>query len=145
MKLLQNIFAAVIWLALTGSAIAQDHPLLDRMRAFSIAFNAGDARAVASFYALEGILFPPRAAAAVGRDAIAEAYAAGFRAGVRELQFRIVEITPLNTDTLVEIGETVVTINGQKVASRYMHIWQMQDDRWLIVRDIYQVLGEPQP
>ncbi|MEM7429020.1 MAG: SgcJ/EcaC family oxidoreductase [Pseudomonadota bacterium] len=134
---------ALLTILLTGAlpALAQDNPIVARMEAFRSAFNAGDAETVAGFYAQDGALLPPRAKEVFGREAIARHYANAFRGGVKNLKIKVREIRQTGPASAVEIGETRVSLKGQTILGRYLHVWISQNGTWLISRDIYHVLG----
>jgi uncharacterized protein (TIGR02246 family) len=126
-------------LALTGTATAQDNPIIARMTAFVAAYNAQDAAAIAMFYAPDAALLPPGQASILGREAIAAHYRQAFDAGARNLQFQVFDIRGFDTNA-VEIGETVVMVGDQRIVGRYMHLWEVIDGQLLLTRDMYHVL-----
>lgn len=140
-------FLTCLWLITVtfgpfSPAQAQDNPIVARVNAFTTAFNAGDAAAVAGFYTETGALFPPQAGNVVGRAAIAAHFGAAFQAGVTGLEVNILEIRQHGPEAAVEIGETFIQFNGQRIHGRYLHVWSRQGDGpWQLNRDIYNVIG----
>jgi uncharacterized protein (TIGR02246 family) len=135
--------AALVFLLLPFAAMAQQdasNPIVARMLAFTEAYNARDAAAIATFYTNDAVLLPPGAQPVIGRDAIAAHYAQAFAAGARDLQFRIFEVIA-HEGRAVEIGETAVTVGEQRIIGRYMHYWEALGDEILLARDMYQVVG----
>ena len=132
--------AALLACLLALPAAAQDNPIVQRLQAFTAAYNAGDAAAIATFYTEDAALLPPQSAAVLGRDAITKHYADAFQGGVTDLRLDIKEIRAHGPSSAVEIGETAVAFNGQTVLGRYLHVWVLQDGAWLLSRDIYHVL-----
>ncbi len=126
---------------LTAPVFAQDNPIVQRMSAFTTAYNAGDAAAVAAIYAEDSALLPPRQGAALGREAIGAIYAGAFAAGVSNLRVKTLEIRQHGDKTVVEIGETSITVGGRDIRSRYVHVWVLEDEVWMLSRDIYNVIG----
>ena len=122
-------------------AFAQGNPIVAQMEAFRTAFNAGNAEAVADFYTKDGALLPPRAKEVFGREAIARHFASAFKAGVKNLRVKVREIKQTGPASAIEIGETRVSLKGQTIHGRYLHVWANQDGTWLISRDIYHVLS----
>lgn len=132
--------AAAFW----SPAAAQDNPIVQQMEAFAEAYNAKDSARIADFYTEDGALLAPRSKIISGRASIGEHYARAFAGGVTELQYRVLEIRQAGPATAVEIGETQVRANDQTIFGRYLHVWTKQDDRWLLSRDMYHVLGVEQ-
>lgn len=141
MQILRLISVLAILLSGTLPALAQGNPIIAQTEAFRAAFNAGNAEAVARFYTQGGALLPPRAREVFGRKAIARHYANAFKGGVKNLRINVREIKQTGPASAVEIGETRVSLKGQTIAGRYLHVWLNQDGKWLISRDIYHVLS----
>ncbi|MBD3662721.1 YybH family protein [Sulfitobacter aestuariivivens] len=137
---LVRLLALLCFLQLPISAMAEDNPIIARMAELVAAYNAQDAQAVASFYAKDGILLPPGQKAILGSEAIAAHYAAAFKAGARELQFKTFDIRPHSDTAATEIGETVVMVGRDRIVGRYMHLWQVIDGSLLLTRDMYHIL-----
>ncbi len=135
-----RFLALLCFLILPFSVLAQDNPIILRMRALAQAYNAQDAGAIAALYAPGAILLAPEHKAIVGRDKIAAHYAQAFAAGARDLQFKTFDIRPLGDTAATEIGETVVQVKGQRIVGRYMHLWEIIDGKLLLSRDMYHVL-----
>lgn len=133
--------ALLIILAVSGLAWAQDNPIVSRMAAFTEAYNAGDAAAIAGFYTAEGAVLPPQGRAVVGHDGIQAHYARAFSGGAGGLEYRIVEIRQHGPAAAVEIGETRVKVGEQTILGRSMHVWVMSEGAWYLSRDMYHVLG----
>ncbi len=132
--------AALIACLLALPVAAQDNPIVQRLKAFTVAYNTGDAAAIATFYTKDAAILPPQSAAVVGREAITKHYADAFNGGVRNLRIDIKEIRAHGPSSAVEIGETAVDFNGQTILGRYLHVWVQQDGAWYLSRDIYHVL-----
>ena len=128
-------------LLIAAPSHAQDNPIVKRMQAFTKAFNAGDADSVANFYTDKGALLPPQSKPLVGRKAIAAHFANAFKNGVSGLTFRILEIDQAGPATAIEIGETQTKLGAQTIHGRYLHVWKKSNDRWLLSRDMYHVIG----
>lgn len=127
--------------ALPAPLQAQENPIVARADAFVTAFNAGDASAVAEFYAEDSAIFPPQSGNIVGREAIAAHYARAFRSGVEGLEMTILEIRAHGAAAAVEIGETMVSLGEQRIHGRYLHVWTREGEgSWLLSRDIYNVI-----
>ncbi|MQX35507.1 YybH family protein [Roseospira navarrensis] len=130
-----------VLLLVSWPAAAQDNPILQQMERLAAAYNAADAAALATVYTEDGVLLPPRAQPIQGREAIAAHYDVAFRAGASNLRFNILEIRQLGPAAAMEIGETLVDIGAQTINGRYMHVWVQVDGSWLLLRDMYHVIG----
>lgn len=139
--MVRTISALILCLAGTVLSHAQDNPIVARMQAFADAYNAGDAAAIGGFYTEDGALLPPGGAIVSGREAIAAHYARAFGQGVSNLRFRVLEIRQAGPQTAVEIGETRVTGGDSEIDGRYVHVWVLQDEGWMLSRDMYHVIG----
>ena len=136
---LLRLLALLGLILLPFSALADDNPIIERMSALTRAYNSQNAGAVAALYAPNAILLAPGQKAIVGRDNIAAHYAQAFAAGARDLQFKTFDIRPLNDTAAVEIGETIVQVNGQRIVGRYMHLWEVLNGELLLTRDMYHL------
>lgn len=135
---------SLVALALVCGALstgAQANPLVEQIKAFTTAYNAKDATAVAGFYLEKGALLPPRSAALVGQQAIARHYAHAFSNGVSNLRYKILEIEQVGPTSAIEIGETRVSLANQEVHGRSLHVWKKSGEKWLLARDMYHVIS----
>ena len=130
---------AVALIASAGSANA--NPILKRIEAFTAAYNAKDANAVAEFYTEKGALLPPRSAPLVGRRNIADHYQRAFKNGVGNLRYKVVEIDQVGPNAVIEIGETLVKLGENTIRGRSIHVWKNVDGNWSLARDMYHVLS----
>lgn len=140
---MQLRFFAIVFgcLVVTGSgAWAQANPVVERIKAFTQAYNAKDAQAVASFYLKNGALLPPRSKAIVGHKAIAAHYARAFQNGVGALKYRVIEIDQVGPAAAVEIGETQIRVKNAVILGRSVHVWKKARGTWWLARDMYHVL-----
>ena len=135
------IIAMLMLLTAVAPSSAQENPIVTRMQAFAAAYNTGDAEAIGAFYTEDGALLPPGGAILGGRKVIAVHYAAAFQQGASNLRFRVLEIRQAGSQTVVEIGETLVTAGGNDINGRYLHVWVLQGDTWMLSRDMYHVVG----
>lgn len=138
---MRHVLTSLVLLLLTLPAHAQNNPIIQQIKAFQTAFNAGDAKALSGFYTEDGALFPPRAGTIVDRAAIAAHYARAFEQGVAGLQINLLEIRQHGPDAAVEIGETTVDAGAQRIHGRYLHVWVFEAVTWRLSRDIYNVIG----
>ncbi|WP_323705502.1 YybH family protein [Thiorhodovibrio frisius] len=133
-------FAILLVFASAVSA-QQDNPIIARMNAFAEAYNAQDAQAVANFYAEDAALFLPGQPVILGRDGIAKNYAAAFAKGVRNLQFKVIDIRNYGSNAAYEISDMTAEIGEQRITGRYMHMWEVIDGQILLTRDFFQVIS----
>jgi len=129
----------LILLALPASA--QDNPIVARVQVLAQAYTAGDVATIAAIYSENAALFPPQMETLVGRPAIANLYARAFQGGATNLRFTVQEIRQHGPGTAVEIGETLIEVNGTDIRARYVHVWRLENGRWMLSRDIYNVIG----
>ncbi len=136
------LFCLALLLPLAAQAQSNDtsNPIIARMAALVDAYNAQDLNAIAAIYAPEAVLLPPGEASIQGRDAIVQHYANAIQSGASDVQFMTFDITGFDTNA-VEIGETIVQVGGQRVVTRYMHLWEVIDGQIFLTRDMYHVLA----
>lgn len=110
---------------------------------FVAAFNAGNAEAVAAFYAPDAVVMPPDVPAVVGRDAIRASLEAmmGQMPPGSVFALRLGSVSA-NGPIAVERGEWSSTMPGPDGASmemrgKYLAEWHKIDGEWLMVSDIW--------
>jgi len=111
--------------------------------AFVEAFNAGNADAMAAFYAPDAVLMPPDMPAVMGRDAIRggmEGMLAGMPPG-SVFALRVLDVAA-NGPIAVDRGEWSTTMPGpdggsMETRGKYLVEWHRIDGEWLIVSDIW--------
>ncbi|MBB97063.1 MAG: hypothetical protein CML68_21005 [Rhodobacteraceae bacterium] len=126
-------------------ATAQDNPIVAQLTAFAEAYNAGNAQAIVTFYTDDAALLPQQSHALIGHEAIGGHYAAAFASGAGNLRLDVQEIRQHGPSAAVEIGETLIDIDDTTIRGRYLHVWTLTDDGWLLSRDMYHVLAVGQP
>ncbi len=110
--------------------------------AWATAFNAGDADAIAAFYAEDGVLQPPNAPAVAGRDAI-RAFMADFIEGAKAagqtVNIPASEAIGVSGDMAYDAGAfTVTDASGATVdTGKFLAVYKKKDGKWLYVRDIW--------
>lgn len=122
--LFRLFIAGLVALILAGPVSAQENPIVKRLAAFTLAYNAKDAAAISGFYTEKAALLPPRSKALVGREPIAAHYANAFAEGVGRLSYKVLEIEQNNAETAVEIGETQVKLGERTIVGRSLHVWK---------------------
>jgi uncharacterized protein (TIGR02246 family) len=108
---------------------------------FNELFAAQDAQGLAGLYTADGMLLPPGAARARGRDAIAAFWRSEFDRGVRRCVLAPQEIESFG-DTAHELGVATLTIatpDGEIHATGdYVVLWKRAaDGTWQLHRDIW--------
>ena len=135
------LISLALLLPLTASAQTPDpsNPIVARMAALVDAYNAGDLQAIGAIYSPDALLLAPGERGIQGREAIMQHYATAIQNGASNVQFQTFDIRSTET-TAVEIGETVLQAGGQRIVTRYMHLWELVDGQILLVRDMYHLL-----
>lgn len=117
------------------------HDIEAREQEFLVAFNGGDAAALASFYADGARIFPPGSDAVSGREAI-EAFFEGFVAMKTQLSFQLLAVHE-SPDLCAAIGAFEMELHPpgggtQHNLGKYVEVWKRQPDGcWRIVEDIF--------
>ena len=140
MRALLVCLALLLPLAAQAQTNDTSNPVIARMAALVEAYNAGDLAAIGAIYAPDAVLLPPGEASIIGRDAIVQHYADAIQSGASDVQFMTFDIRSTET-TAVEIGETVLQAGGNRVVTRYMHLWEVVNGQILLTRDMYHVLA----
>jgi uncharacterized protein (TIGR02246 family) len=114
------------------------------------AYNAGNVDAVAALYADDAVLNVPGAPAARGSAAIHEALAkdvAGSAAGGFTLDQGATSEIGVSGDLAWEWNTfTVADKSGKTVdAGKYVTVYQKKNEKWLIIRDIWNSDNPPAP
>lgn len=140
-------FAAVALLALAAcQKTAVDIKALDEEAKqsasnWAAAYNAGDADAIAALYAEDGVVMPPHAPAATGRDAI-RAYIASDSAAAKAAGMTLA-ITSTDVGGAGDLSWhsgsfTITDANGATVdTGKYIEVRQRIDGKSMIIRDIW--------
>jgi uncharacterized protein (TIGR02246 family) len=141
----------VLCLALSALPMAAQAPKADSMRAnlekmgkdFADAYNRGDAKAVAAFYAEDAVVMPPDSDFVKGRPAIEAAWKGAHEAGMKNMRLEIVDVESDGT-YVIETGRATADMQpaGQAApkaeAYKYVVVWKKQKDgSWKIIRDIW--------
>lgn len=141
MKTIAALFTALLLFAVPLHA--QTHPVLDRIQAFVIAYNAGDGAAVAGFYAPGAAILPPAEQIVTGQEAISKHYQTAFDGGVGDLNYTIRDFQDFG-NLVNEIGISEITAGENRIIVRSFRVWLKLEDTWMLSRDTYQVLGRKQ-
>ena len=149
-RLTATLSFLALMLSILPAALGQA-PKADALRArlekmgkdFADAYNRGDDKAVAAFYAEDAVVMPPDSDFVKGRPAIEAAWKGAHEAGMKNM---MLEITDVESDGtyVIETGKATADIQpaGQEAAKpesyKYVVVWKKQKDgSWKIIRDIY--------
>ena len=151
-----GILSFLTMLSILPAALAQA-PKADPLRArlekmgkdFADAYNRGDDKAVAAFYAEDAVLLPPDSDLVRGREAIEASWKGGHEAGMKNMKLEIVDVESDGTYA-IETGKATVDVQpaGQAAAKsesvKYVVVWKKQKDgSWKILRDIWNGTAPP--
>ena len=112
---------------------------------FSEAFARGDAKALASMYTSDAIVFPPDSEMIRGNEAIGDFWKAARNGGVREVALTTVEVGQ-SGDVAYEVGKVSLTVQAHgneptTAGAKYVVVWKRQaDGSWKLHRDIWNSL-----
>jgi uncharacterized protein (TIGR02246 family) len=118
-----------------AGANAREAPIRATAEAFAKAFNAGDAKAIASQWIENGTVVDEQGSLFKGRKAIEDEYAALFKAHPSaRIQVAIQSIEFPTPTTAVEDGVTRIVTPGNEppTASRYTAMHVEQDGKWMM-------------
>jgi uncharacterized protein (TIGR02246 family) len=107
----------------------------------SAAANAGNAAALAGFYASDAVLMPPNAPAQRGRDAIQKFWTGFLSLGRIDLRLTTDEVVQ-SGDLAVEAGSYALTItpgSGAPIrdSGKFLVRWRKDNGTWQLARDIF--------
>jgi uncharacterized protein (TIGR02246 family) len=140
---------AMILLA-AGSATAQqgadptavEQTLRDLDRQWVEAIQAGDATTIANFYAEDGLMMPPNAQQAEGREAIGQVWQGILQLPNVSLSFEPTRIKVAEGgDMAYDIGAYALAFDAAQGRAedegKYVQIWVREDGDWKVAADIY--------
>ncbi len=137
----------LIAVAAAGGGQQTTDPVLDKLAgAFADAFNAKDAPRVASFYAEDAIVMPPKQPMVRGRRNIESYYARGFQQDVSSFRLFPME-SAINGAHAFEAGTSSLTArrsassrvgpDPNTTSGKYVVIYKRVNDEWKIAYDIF--------
>lgn len=116
---------------------------------FADAYNRGDAKAVAAFYAEDAVVMPPDSDFVKGRPAIEAAWKGAQEAGMKNMKLEVVDVESDGT-YIIETGKATADMQpaGQATATpetyKYLVVWKKQKDgSWKIIRDTWNSMAAP--
>jgi len=116
--------------------------------AWSAAFNAGDAAAVATLYSENAMLLPPDATQVQGRQAIQDVFQGWVDDGLKNIKFDLVEVEE-SGDLAFEVGLFSVDYPGEggqmaTATGNYLVVWKREADGvWRLYRDTWNDTPPP--
>ena len=116
--------------------------IVDVETKFTIAFNRGDAAAVAALYTDDATLLPPNSKTLQGRQAIQDFWTGGLQMGLKDVTLTTVDVGG-SDDTAYSIGKYTLNIQpegqeGMSDSGKYVVVWKRQaDDTWKYHVDIW--------
>lgn len=142
MKVKQSMtatFALLLTLLFSACASVNAAPdkhrseILEANEAFMIAFNNGDAAALAELYTEDASLMPTNSDFVNGKEAIASVWQSVFDAGIKQAKLETLEVEGLG-GVLYEVGKYTLFVDGGAVADsgKYVVIWKMENGRWSV-------------
>lgn len=105
---------------------------------FVNAYNQGDARGVASFYAEKGMVLAPNHNMIEGSQQIEAFWQAMMHIGAKNIKLQVLEAEQ-QEDTAYEVGHATI-FGGENQAIddiKYVVIWKRENGAWKIYRDIF--------
>lgn len=113
--------------------------ILELEREWSRRFGAGDVEWIVARHAEDGRLMPPNAEAAVGREAIRQAWAGMATTEGLALSWEPTEARVSSSgDMAYDIGTyTMTTPDGRTDTGKYVVVWVKQNGEWKIAADIF--------
>lgn len=129
------------------AAETPDKSIAEAAAAFTKAFNAGDAKAIASLWTPDGDYVDDSGERFTGREAIAQYYAAFFaeHPGAK-IEIAIDTVRLVGTDTAIEDGSSQVmpAPEAPAIGGRYTVVHAKRDGKWLMasVRGVQSDSGE---
>jgi uncharacterized protein (TIGR02246 family) len=114
---------------------------------FAEAYNRGDAKAVAAFYAEDAIVFPPESDMVKGRDAIQGVWKHALDTGIKSLEFQVVDVIS-SGNLAAETGIAVLHVQAMgsqesTVTVKYVVVWKKVGGSWKLYRDIWNSMAPP--
>jgi uncharacterized protein (TIGR02246 family) len=107
-------------------------------RAFTAAFAARDAQAIALLYTEDAVVMPPNAESVTGREAIGNFWASFLLLPVKEVRLELADIHGAG-DTVTSEGRfTLLDDQDRPVdGGKYLVVWKKTPQGWRMYRDIW--------
>ncbi len=118
----------------TPSPAHQEEAIRLAVAAFAKAFNAGDAKAIASLFVADGEIVDEEGQSTKGREGIEQVFAGIFKEHPKtHMDLAIESIRFIGPDMAIEDGMAIVTHGADEPAERslYSVVYARQDGKWL--------------
>ena len=117
--------------------VAARDGILATNRLFTARVTAGDASGLAALYTDDAWLLPPGREVAQGPGIVAF-WQGAISKGLSGVSLETIEVDN-EGDTAIEIGRYRLAISGKEdgETGKYLVVWKLVDDQWLIHRDIW--------
>lgn len=141
---------AVLVIVASGAIRADGKPEHVRIRELNAqwieAIKSKDAQACAAFYAEDGRIMPPSAAAAQGTQAIAAVWESFFRLKNFVLTFKPTQIVVAQAgDIAYDVGTYSLSFDSElgpvRDRGKYVLVWRKVRDEWKVAADIFNSDG----
>jgi uncharacterized protein (TIGR02246 family) len=124
----------------TSAALAQDKATIEKLNnAWVVAFNKGDAQAVAAMYAEDAYVLPSGSDIVKGRAAI-EAFWRQAAQQLGDAKLTTLDVLPLGRNAAREIGTVSLKTKSQppqEVVGKYAVVWRKIGGQWKLATDIW--------
>jgi uncharacterized protein (TIGR02246 family) len=127
--------------AVCAASAGPDEDLLKKTSGgWEEAFNAGDAKTLATFYASDAMLLPPNTEFVKGRESIMEFWTQFIATIDGKLD---IKETHVQSDLAILIGTFELTDSEGNFVDRgkYIEVWKRGDGEWKLYRDIWNSSG----
>jgi ketosteroid isomerase-like protein len=142
-----GIIAMIVALLLSCAPQSQDvtDQIKEANKSFVVAFNNGDAAAVAANYAGNAKLFPSNSDVVEGTEAIQNFWQGAMDMGVKEVFLTTIEATGCG-NTAYEVGRYMLHAGDGTMIDqgKYIVIWKKIDGQWKLFNDIWNT-NNPAP
>jgi uncharacterized protein (TIGR02246 family) len=139
---IRTALTAAAVLLCTAPAWAQSKSTIQKLEdQWAVAFNKGDAVAVAAFYADDAYVLPAGAPMVSGHDAI-QGYLAQAMQQIGDVKCTTIDVKPLGRKAAREIGTCTFKTKGatpQDGALKYAVAWVKTDSGWKLIQDIWNM------
>lgn len=132
LKIASMLFSAVLLLSAVGSAAADiKDDVTSAYKAWDAAFNKGDAKALAAFYAADAKLLPPTHTIVAGPAEIEKFFAGLFTNGVKGHALKIIEIGGAEKMAYGTANWSASDKDGKAIGGIATHIFERQSNGFL--------------
>ena len=135
-----RIVMIISCLSVSAPALAQNKATIEKLNdVWTVAFNKGDAAAVAALYAEDAYVLPPGSSMVKGRAAI-EAFWRQAAQQMTDAKLTTVDVLPLGRSAAREVGTVTLKTKSQppqEVVGKYVVVWRKIGRDWKLATDIW--------